>query len=113
MNMETKNITQNPGKNAEPSAAKRHQTKENAVVEVYGQNGKIYCRMNNLSTSGAFFEIVNSSYSPKNKDIVRITVNLKQMSKTYVMHGEVVWSKGLGLGVSFIKQKDLFKKIAK
>lgn len=97
---------------AEP-AAKRHLTKETAVMEVYGQTEKIICRMNNLSKTGAFFEIVNATYTPKKNQVVRITVNLKQLNKSYTLHGEVVWSKGLGVGVSFVKPKDLLKKIAK
>ena len=49
--------------------AKRHQTKETAIMEVYGQTEKIFCRMNNLSTSGAFFEIVNAKYTPKKDQV--------------------------------------------
>ena len=82
-------------------------------MEVYGQTEKIFCRMNNLSVSGAFFEITNAKYTPKKNELVRMTVNLKQLGKTYTLHGEVIWSRGLGLGISFIKQKDLFKKVSK
>ena len=102
-----------PATNRTGPVAKRHQTKETAIMEIYGQTDKIFCRMNNLSTSGAFFEIVNAKYTPKKNQVVRITVSLKQLGKSYTLHGEVVWSKGLGVGVSFVKQKDLFKKIAK
>jgi hypothetical protein len=102
-----------PATNRPDPVAKRHNTKETAIIEVYGHTEKIFCRMNNLSTTGAFFEIITANYTPKKNQVVRISVNLKQLNKTYTLHGEIVWSKGLGLGISFIKQKDLFKKIAK
>lgn len=93
--------------------AKRHYTREHATVEVYGKTGRVHCKMSNLSTTGAFFEIVNTGFTPKQGDIVRVTINLRQINKTHTLHGEIVWNKGLGLGVAFIKQKDVFKKLAK
>lgn len=95
------------------ASAKRHITNEPAIVEVYGRTGKIFCRMNNLSTSGAFFEITNSYHTPRQGDVVRVTINLKQLNKTHTVHGQIIWCRGLGLGVAFIKNKDLYKKIAK
>ncbi|MBY0451627.1 MAG: PilZ domain-containing protein [Bdellovibrionaceae bacterium] len=106
----------NFGQNAaelDSASAKRHVTNEPAIVEVYGRTGKIFCRMNNLSTSGAFFEITNSYHTPRQGDVVRVTVNLKQLGKTHTLHGQIIWCRGLGLGVAFIKNKDLYKKIAK
>lgn len=85
--------------------AKRYQTQEPARLEVLSKKEFIYCRMRNLSSTGAFFEITNSSYSPKKGDIVRITINLKQVNASHIINGEVIWSKGYGVGVSFIKQK--------
>lgn len=97
----------------ESTSAKRHVTNEPAIVEVYGRTGKIFCRMNNLSTSGAFFEITNSYHTPRQGDVVRVTINLKQLGKTHTLHGQIIWCRGLGLGVAFIKNKDLYKKIAR
>ena len=94
-------------------SAKRHVTNEPAIVEVYGRTGKIFCRMNNLSTSGAFFEITNSYHTPRQGDVVRVTINLKQLGKTHTLHGQIIWCRGLGLGVAFIKSKALYKKIVK
>ncbi len=93
--------------------AKRHHTNETAFVEVHGRTGKIMCRMSNLSKTGAFFEIVNSHFTPRQGDFVRVTVNLKQLNKTHTLHGQIIWNKGLGLGVAFLKSKDVFKKILK
>lgn len=99
--------------NPEQSTAKRHLTKEPARIEVYGKREVLFCRMNNLSSTGAFFEVLNSLYIPKIGDIVRVTINLKQVNKTHIINGEVVWFKGTGLGVSFLKQKELLEKLSK
>lgn len=93
--------------------ATRHQTNEAAIVEVHGRAGKILCRMNNLSKTGAFFEIVNSHFTPRQGDLVRVTINLKQLNKTHTLHGQIVWNRGLGLGIAFLKSKDVLKKITK
>lgn len=89
------------------NAAKRHPTKEIAILEVYGRSYKINSRLANLSVTGAFLELTSSNYQPKQGDLVRITVPLQKVNKTYTLHGQVVWSRGLGLGVSFLKDKDL------
>lgn len=94
-------------------AAKRHPTNETAIVEIYGRSGKLYCRMNNLSTTGAFFEVTNAYHTPKKGDLVRVTISLKQIGKTHTVHGQIMWCRGLGMGVAFIKNKDLYKKIGR
>lgn len=91
---------------------KRFTTKELAQLEVYGRMGKVFCRMSNLSKSGAFFEIINSNFNPKVGDLVRITVLLRQINKTHIIDAEVVWSRGLGLGLCFIKKNDLVGKLS-
>lgn len=97
----------------EPKEApsKRYATKELAQIEVYGRMGKIVCRMSNLSESGAFLEVVSSNYLPRQKDLVRVTVNLRQLNKTHVVDAEVVWSKGLGIGLHFLKKDILMEKL--
>jgi hypothetical protein len=93
--------------------SKRHLTREPARIEVYGKKEVLYCSMNNLSSTGAFFEILNPTFTPRAGYLVRVTIKLKQINKTHFVNGEVVWFKGLGMGVSFIKQKDLFDKLSK
>ena len=90
----------------------RHPTKELAQVEVYGRIGKVFCRMANLSTTGACLEIVSSKYSPRKGDIVRVTVALRQLNKTHTLDAEIVWCKGLGLGISFLKKDQIYEKLA-
>lgn len=83
--------------------AKRYQTREPARVEIVIKKAVLFCRMNNLSKTGAFFEIINSHFTPRVGEIIRVTVNLKQVKKVHTIKGEVVWAKGLGFGVAFIK----------
>lgn len=91
---------------------KRFQTKEPAQIEIYGKFGRIYCKMGNLSKTGAFFEIISSNFMPRQGDLVRITVHLKQLNRVHTMDGEVIWCKGLGLGLMFIKKEELFEKLS-
>ena len=98
--------------NSQP-VAKRFQTREPARVEIVGKKAVLFCRMNNLSKTGAFFEIMNSHFTPRRGEIVRVTVNLKQIKKTHVINGEVVWAKGLGFGVVFTKHNEPIFKLSK
>ncbi len=91
---------------------KRFFTKENAQLEIYGRLGKIYCRMTNLSQTGAFLEIMNAKHTPKPGELLRMTIWLRQVNKTHTLDAEIIWSKGLGLGVVFIKKEQLFEKLS-
>ena len=91
------------------TVAKRHPTQELASLEIQGRNIKINCRMSNLSQTGAFLEIINSNILPKQGDLVRMTVHLRQLNKMHVLVGQVIWCKGLGVGISFLKNKDLLR----
>lgn len=90
---------------------KRFFTKELAQIEVYGRMGKIFCKMANVSQSGAFFEIINSNYMPRQGDLVRVTILLRQINKTHVIDGEIIWCKGLGIGLTFLKKDILIEKL--
>lgn len=91
--------------------SKRFYTKELAQLEVYGRMGKIFCKMANLSKSGAFFEIINSNYIPRTGDLVRITILLRQLNKTHLLDAEIIWCKGLGFGLSFLTRESLLSKL--
>ncbi len=92
--------------------ARRFSTQEMAQIEVFGKDGKILTKMGNVSYTGAFFEVISSNFMPQNKDIVRITVNLRSVNKTHVIDAEVVWSKGLGIGVQFLNRDQLNTRIS-
>lgn len=90
--------------------AQRFPTEEAARIEIYGKKHVVYCRMHNLSLTGAYFEIVSSNYTPKVGEFIRITITLKKIKSSRTLNAEVIWSKGHGMGVAFIKQKDLIGK---
>ncbi len=102
----TSEDTQNTG------PARRYNTKEMAQIEVYGRMGKVFCKLGNLSESGAFLEIINSSYVPRSGDLVRITVLLRQINKTHIVDAEIIWARGLGLGINFLRKKTLVEKLS-
>lgn len=91
--------------------ARRFVTQELAHIEVYGKNGRIMTKMSNLSMTGAFFEVISPNFSVKKGDIARVTVNLKSLNRTHMVDCEVVWSKGLGVGVQFLKRDELQEKL--
>jgi hypothetical protein len=91
---------------------KRYSTKETAQIAVYGRSGKINCQMGNISKTGAFFEIVTSNFMPRQGDLVRITIFLKQLNKVRTVDGEVVWCRGKGMGLMFLKKDELFTKLS-
>lgn len=95
----------------ESNIAKRHSTHELATLEIQGRSVKVHCRLSNLSQTGAFLEVINSNIIPKQGDIVRMTVHLRQLNKVHLLVGQVIWSKGLGIGLSFLKNKDLLKAL--
>lgn len=99
--------------NTTVTVAKRHPTKEMAFLEVFGRSFKIKSRLCNLSVTGAFLELTSSPYEPKQGDLVRITVPLQKVNKTYTLHGQVVWNRGLGIGVTFLKDKDIHALLIK
>ena len=49
---------------------------------------------------------------PRKGDLVRITILLRQINKTHIVDAEIVWSRGLGLGISFLKKTDLVEKLS-
>jgi PilZ domain len=91
---------------------KRFITQELAQLEVFGRIGKIFCKMGNLSVTGAFFEVISSNFMPKKGDLVRLTVNLRSIKKVHTIDAEVIWCKGLGIGLQFITAEQFRKKLS-
>jgi len=92
--------------------AKRYLTQELAQIEVYGRIEKVICKMANLSTSGAFFEIISSNYIPRMGDVIRLTINLRSIKRVHIMNAEIIWSKGLGLGIQFLTTLELQQRLS-
>ncbi|MCK6597280.1 MAG: PilZ domain-containing protein [Bdellovibrionaceae bacterium] len=91
--------------------SKRFSTHENAIIEIYGRMGTLQGTMKNLSQSGCFVELTKGEYIPKEGDCVQITISLKSVNRTRVITGQVVWNKGLGFGITFVKKEDIVKKM--
>lgn len=92
--------------------AKRYLTQELAQIEIYGHTDKVICKMANLSTSGAFFEIISSQYIPRMGDVIRLTINLRSIKRVHVINAEVIWSKGLSLGIQFLTTLEMQEKLS-
>ena len=91
--------------------ARRFVTQELAHIEIYGKSGRILTKMGNLSASGAFFEVLSPNFTIKKGDIARVTINLRSLNRVHVVDCEVVWAKGLGVGVQFLKREELQEKL--
>lgn len=92
-------------------SARRYQTFENAHVEVYGRMGTLVAKMKNLSATGAFLELTSGEYIPHNGDFLHVTVNLNSVGRSHTFDAEVVWNRGLGFGVQFVKKEQLLDKM--
>ncbi len=98
----------------EPTAsATRYKTQELVHVEICGRHDKIFCKLENLSTTGSSLKILSAKIMPRAKDILKITVDLKSLNKIHVIYAEIIWVNGLSLGTSFINQDKIQQKISK
>ena len=93
------------------SGVRRFHTLETAHVEIYGRMGTLIAKMRNLSSEGAFLELTNGEYIPQNGDFLHVTVNLTTLGKAHSFDAEVIWNRGLGFGIHFIKKEALLDKM--
>lgn len=94
------------------NTAKRYRTQELVHVEICGRNDKIFCKLENLSTTGTSLKILSAKVMPRAKDILKITVDLKTLNKVHVVYVEIVWINGLNLGASFVNADAVQKKVS-
>jgi hypothetical protein len=94
-----------------PSTARRYRTQEHAHVEICGRHDKFFCKLENLSTTGAALRIISAQSVPRPKDILKLTVTLKSINKVHIMYAEIIWINGLDLGSSFISSEMAQRKI--
>lgn len=95
----------------QPQVSKRFVTQELAHIEIYGHPGRTLTKLGNLSASGAYLEILSPQFSIKKNDLVRITINLRSLNRIHTLDCEVIWTKGLGVGVQFLKREELQEKL--
>jgi len=93
------------------TATERHQTQERAYLEIFGRMGTLIAELKNLSTTGAFLEIIQGDYIPQKGDLIRVTVPLETLGRTHSVNAEVVWGKSLGVGVSFLNRQETMTKM--
>lgn len=91
--------------------ARRFTTNENATIEVFGRMETMHGTMKNLSVSGCFLELTKGEYIPQEGDCIRVILPLKSINKTRNLFGQVVWKKGSGFGITFIKKDEISKKM--
>lgn len=96
---------------------RRFRTKQNAVVETYISGEVINSLMFNLSVGGAYFEF-NSKSKVSVGDLVRLKVQLDDVSKEHCVNARVVWTTrkgtngaGNGFGVRFVKGHDIYRQL--
>lgn len=92
---------------------KRFSTLEFATIEIYGRMGKLQGTMKNLSKSGCFVELTKGAYVPKEGDLIHLTFALTSINKIRSVSGQVIWNRGVGFGIMFIRKMDVSKKILK
>ncbi|MBX2987529.1 MAG: PilZ domain-containing protein [Bdellovibrionaceae bacterium] len=92
-------------------SAHRYQTAELVHIEIYGRMGRALARMKNLSSTGAFLELSNGEYVPRKGDLMKATVHLHSLGRSRAVDAEVIWSNGLGFGVSFLKKTELLERM--
>ena len=93
------------------SNTERHQTQERAYLEIFGRMGTLIAELKNLSTTGAFLEIIQGDYIPQKGDLIRVTVPLETLGRTHSVNAEVVWGKSLGVGISFLNRQETMTKM--
>ncbi len=91
--------------------AKRFQTNQEVKVEIYGHTLDIIAKMKNLSSTGAFLELLKAEMIPQQGDLIRITVPLLEVNKVRQISAEVIWHQGLGFGISFISDDLVVDKL--
>ncbi|WP_413290111.1 PilZ domain-containing protein [Bdellovibrio sp. HCB337] len=93
------------------NTTERHQTQERAYLEIFGRMGTLIAELKNLSTTGAFLEIIQGDYIPQKGDLMRVTVPLESLGRTHSVNAEVVWGKSLGVGICFLNRQETMTKM--
>lgn len=93
--------------------AKRYLTQEQAHVEICGRDSKLYCKLENLSITGAALKVVSALSMPRQKDIIKINIYLKSLKKHHTLYGEIVWTHGLNIGTKFLDPVSAKKKVSR
>jgi Tfp pilus assembly protein PilZ len=91
---------------------RRFNTDQMGALEFYGRTEQIKSKVCNISKGGAYLELMTPA-PLRAGDIVRLTVELNDLNRCYVVSARVVWTKNLnqkdspGVGVEFVGTPDL------
>lgn len=95
---------------------RRFYTNQRAEIEPLGLGNVKPTQVFNLSRGGAYLEA--TEHNLQKGDLVRLNVNLKEISKQYVVSAKVVWTtpKGMesgqpGIGVEFLRSGDVYRNL--
>ncbi len=95
---------------------RRYLTNETAELELFKNGQAITGKIRDLSRGGAFVEYQGPEIVVG--DMVRMNIELKQVSRHYEVNAKVVWSTKKspfgaepGIGVEFIKQQDYYQNL--
>ena len=96
---------------------KRFRTNQRLAVESYSTGEVVESSMFNLSVGGAYFESP-SKYNASIGDLIKMSVNLKDVDTKHLMNARVVWttrkghySGGYGVGVKFVKNEEVYRQL--
>ncbi len=92
-------------------SATRFETKETVQLQIYGKSGEVLLHMRNVSKSGACLECSPSRVPLKKGDLVRMIVELPEVSKKHKVSGEVIWCDGHRTGITFLSKQKVIQKI--
>ena len=95
----------------ELEVAVRYDTKEKAVIEIYGKSGVVVARLQNLSQTGARITWEDKAFDLQKGELIRLVVNLKSLKREHKMNAEVVWARKSACGVHFINTEELVEKM--
>lgn len=104
------------GRNVQQRIFRRFYTNETAELELFKNGQAVSGKIRDLSRGGAFVEYQGPEISTG--EMVRMNIDLKQVSRQYAVNAKVVWStrkspwsKDPGIGVEFIKQTDYYQNL--
>lgn len=96
---------------------RRFKTNQTSMVETYLSGEALNGQMFNLSVGGAYFEFPKKP-NLVTGDLVRLKVNLEDISREYAVHARVIWtthkgaySGGPGCGMKFVKGQEIYKQL--
>lgn len=94
---------------------RRYPTLQDAEVVVESTGGRVVTRVRNLSKGGAYLEFMTPT-PLRVGEMVTVTLELKELHRTYTFPAKVVWAnrhgnRGLGIGVEFTGRGDVQRSI--